>query len=1260
MSGVTLAGGAPPAGAPDLGDVGGRALKLQTDTPHLVSMGGDRLSTSVTLHPLPPGRVTLGSGAGVDIPIQGTGVSPLHCHIENSEGVVTIYPLSENLSIDGIQVNGPTRLSQGVMLTIGRSNYLRFNHPAEAKLMKSVLPNPRISMAPITFEPADVNYQKFNKKPPAVPRKSTRDSLSDSGSDDPPSSIMTKVSKFEYLAAQNLKKSYSPKVFTSNVPTVNVPVKDVLGKDIDSLRKSLPQSAVNYVELNTNEKQQTKLHGQTIFTKQKQAQYVNVTLNETRNINNRVIIYENGCIPKTTNVNNIEQQDLNNKSVTKNVNVNRIVNAPSPSFNRNPTQYYRSVTPSPMSNNIKIEHRRSGSVGELPANFVEDINSLTSRKHEAEIKRNQAQRDRIKEQELEKVEKQRLEEILNMCAEYERQSHTQSEKSKPPTPNRIITNGSLPRDKRGHLGPPSPFSTPPPSPLEILHNELLKQSNHYENLSISHGKPELPARPSPYENVEVGRAELRNKQSEPVSPYENVILHSPYPPSPRTRIKTFVTANKDSNIKAVEESIDSKFAVIETERKLLKEAEKVLRKNLHNSKEITDDNFDLGDLEPRKSTPTKFLYSFESDDKSCEIKKSLHSSKKKEELEDSLNNTSTLELSKDYNPESEDTQRLERLKKEKKDILAVISRIKRQMNEIEMQEEELHRVMEVEKALINGEFASKQLELEKIEIKKQKLLKRAQRIEDSMRDCQTKQEKDQEECKTKLNIAQEVMKQVDEKLKSTDKTSIEYETVFEEYLQAQEQLDNERKNFEDLEFHHLEEEADWLASREELQREIADLSKRIENLKVNIHDLDNQRQKTSKANSNEYKTIEKQKLECMVRLEEIRNRLSSIDSELTLYSNQESDPEISTESDDSIQSKEIGNHKFFHQITDLSCSMIVSKETVSISPDYNMSQSFNEKLLQDKCVLDGGIAKKFPSQDDIDRISKVTSNAPIIGEDPSSLGRKAIESLKEIERNRHLHLCQQGSQVIEQERKRVLALKQRVQEEVKSQWAQQKHDSRISSESDDTRISSPEIENNHELKAVNADETRMSKEDEVENSPRPLSEISEMSLEVGETLNKKRNKPISDKQRPLTRYLPIRGSDLDLRHHIETAGHQVVLCPHVIINSNTCRGFLHKKGAKLNGWSRRWFVFDRNKHTLTYYADKSEKKARGGAYFQAIEEVYLDHLNNVKSPNPHLTFIVKTHERLYYLMAPSPEAMRIWVDVIFTGAEGYREFEHGT
>lgn len=59
MSGVTLTGGQSSGigtGAVELTESCGRALKLQTDTPHLVSMGGGRLSTSVTLHPIPQGQ----------------------------------------------------------------------------------------------------------------------------------------------------------------------------------------------------------------------------------------------------------------------------------------------------------------------------------------------------------------------------------------------------------------------------------------------------------------------------------------------------------------------------------------------------------------------------------------------------------------------------------------------------------------------------------------------------------------------------------------------------------------------------------------------------------------------------------------------------------------------------------------------------------------------------------------------------------------------------------------------------------------------------------------------------------------------------------------------------------------------------------------------------------------------------------------------------------------------------------------------------
>lgn len=145
--------------------------------------------------------------------------------------------------------------------------------------------------------------------------------------------------------------------------------------------------------------------------------------------------------------------------------------------------------------------------------------------------------------------------------------------------------------------------------------------------------------------------------------------------------------------------------------------------------------------------------------------------------------------------------------------------------------------------------------------------------------------------------------------------------------------------------------------------------------------------------------------------------------------------------------------------------------------------------------------------------------------------------------------------------------------------------------------------------------------------------------------------------RLLSRYLPIRKDDFDLHGHIEAAGHNPDACFHLAITDKTCRGFLVKMGGKIKTWKKRWFVFDQNRRTLTYYADKHETKMKGVIYFQAIEEVYYDHLKNAhKSPNPSLTFSVKTHDRVYYMVAPSPEAMRIWMDVIVTGAEGHMHF----
>ncbi|XP_058151849.1 pleckstrin homology-like domain family B member 2 isoform X17 [Dasypus novemcinctus] len=210
------------------------------------------------------------------------------------------------------------------------------------------------------------------------------------------------------------------------------------------------------------------------------------------------------------------------------------------------------------------------------------------------------------------------------------------------------------------------------------------------------------------------------------------------------------------------------------------------------------------------------------------------------------------------------------------------------------------------------------------------------------------------------------------------------------------------------------------------------------------------------------------------------------------------------------------------------------------------------------------------------------------------------------------------------------------------------------------------------LKQAHAEKTRLleSREREMEAKKRALEEekrrrelLEKRLLEETSQRQKliEKEVKIREKQRaqarPLTRYLPIRKEDFDLRSHVETAGHNIDTCYHVSITEKTCRGFLIKMGGKIKTWKKRWFVFDRNKRTFSYYADKHEAKLKGVIYFQAIEEVYYDHLKNAnKSPNPMLTFSVKTHDRIYYMVAPSPEAMRIWMDVIVTGAEGYTHF----
>lgn len=111
-----------------------------------------------------------------------------------------------------------------------------------------------------------------------------------------------------------------------------------------------------------------------------------------------------------------------------------------------------------------------------------------------------------------------------------------------------------------------------------------------------------------------------------------------------------------------------------------------------------------------------------------------------------------------------------------------------------------------------------------------------------------------------------------------------------------------------------------------------------------------------------------------------------------------------------------------------------------------------------------------------------------------------------------------------------------------------------------------------------------------------------------------------------------------------------------LTTASSCRGWLNKVGSKpifsnLRD-NKRWFVFDRQKQMFVYYSNKTEKKIRGGAYFQAINDVYFDHTASER------TFIVKTKSRSYSLQASSTQACAAWIDVLITGALGKILFEY--
>ncbi|XP_076725198.2 pleckstrin homology-like domain family B member 2 isoform X13 [Callospermophilus lateralis] len=624
--------------------------------------------------------------------------------------------------------------------------------------------------------------------------------------------------------------------------------------------------------------------------------------------------------------------------------------------------------------------------------------------------------------------------------------------------------------------------------------------------------------------------------------------------------------------------------------------------------------------------------------------------------------------------EEQRTQELAAMEDARITILNNLEELEQKIKDINDQMDESSRELDMECALLDGEQKSETTELMKEKEILDHLNRKIAELEKNIVGEKTKE-------KVKLDAEREKLERLQE-LYSEQKTQLDNcPESMREQLQQQlkrdaDLLDVESKHFEDLEFQQLEHESRLDEEKEnltqQLLREVAEYQRNIVTRKEKISALKKQANHIVQQAQREQDHFVKEKNNLIMMLQREKENLCNLEKKYSSLSGGKGFPVNPSTLKEHFRSLE-ERKKQHKEGLYLSDTLPRKKTTPSISPHFSsatMGRSSTPKAhlplgQSNSCgsVLPHSLATMTKDSESRRMLRGYNHQQMSEGQRQKSefYNRTASES------NVYLNSFHYPDHSYKDQAFDTLSLDSSDSMETSISACSPDN---ISSASTSNIARIEEME--RLLKQAHAEKTRLleSREREMEAKKRALEEekrrreLLEKRLQEETSQRQKlieKEVKIREKQRaqarPLTRYLPVRKEDFDLRSHVETAGHNIDTCYHVSITEKTCRGFLIKMGGKIKTWKKRWFVFDRNKRTFSYYADKHEAKLKGVIYFQAIEEVYYDHLKNAnKSPNPLLTFSVKTHDRIYYMVAPSPEAMRIWMDVIVTGAEGYTHF----
>lgn len=769
--------------------------------------------------------------------------------------------------------------------------------------------------------------------------------------------VARKKNFFDMLAAQKSNEcasthlnnyQHSPKVFTADSITVNTPAKDVLGVKFNNFAKNLPQNSVNFSSNNVN--------GKIMNGKPPSPQ----------------------VIPKINN-------NLSNGSVTS-----PKLQPPSACYDRYP---------------------KPGSYGQFQVFPMNGVN-LDSEKDEesAAEKRQSAQLARMREEEISRMEQERLEEILRMCADYEQQNTPITHS--PPIQNHIKINGSVQHEKKLNS-----LASPP-------------ISNFFFPPSPEHHKPTN----SGYENVSFVLQER-----------ERMTNGKKYVPqsSPRTKIRTCIITPKSPDKKNDHDSLTQTF-----EDRLRLEIKNLRENRNYAAEDAPPKNEEIDELRKKRELALSRVRDLKT--QISELQRQEDEVFREFDLEKTL---VSAELTTEHNL-------LQEMEKNYQKIQNKIICLEAQRN--------ANRVMqETQQAKLRQNIDVKEDEMDNIEqllkdnsqdqVLREDLNKTFEKLENERKLFEDLEFQYLEEETEWMSHREELQKDIKILTKSIEEKKLHIKNLEKSTLDNQKMATNDTKLLEEnliallkeleksrVELKNLDQIIFEISGQQQAQSDSDDdveIPLKIQNkMSQSLFGSNEVLTATKKINSNDImsKSVNENLIFATNKIEYSANDhfTSTPKKNLELRSISLSNDSISRSTPSSQQSIPA---LFSRQNSNESDPLLKLKYNISSPPSEPKSKSsspsvnLNLSLESDDFEVNP-LDKRVPSQDDIDRISKVTADAPITTLGAASV--KVKESIKEIERNRQLLLQTQGTHVIEHERQKMNDLKKKSHDEARAQYLQ--------------------------------------------------------------------------------------------------------------------------------------------------------------------------------------------------------------------------------